>query len=80
MRKIESIGVVGSNVMELHAALTKLVGHARIASSGQLWGGSSSVDVTNEDGEELAEISLWEETLSDKSRVYNVTLRFSNVE
>lgn len=77
---ISSIQIVGSNVMELQGALTKMIYNARIACNGQDWGGALTVDVEDESGDELAEVLLIEETLSDKSKVYNVRLRFSNVE
>lgn len=76
---IHSIKIVGSNVMELQTALTSMNGHARMASGG-LHGGSSCIEVEDNDGNELAEVHLIEETLSDGSKVYNVRLRFSNIE
>ena len=80
-KKIKRIEIVGSNVMEIQRALTNLVGAARIASGGQNWGGSSTVGVEEaKHGEELASVDLIEETLSDGSKVYDIQLRFSNVE
>jgi hypothetical protein len=77
---ISKVEIVGSNVMELQAALTKLLGNARIAANGQDWGGGTCVDIEDQNGEELSSLELIEETLSDKSKAYNVRLRFSNVE
>ena len=79
-KTVQSIKIVGSNIQELQAALTKMIGSARMACNAQNWGGSSMVEVENAAGEELAEVLLIEETLTDKSKVYNVALRFSNVE
>ena len=76
---LTSVEIVGCNVMELQAALTKMVGAARVAANGVNFGGSSSIDIENQDGVELAAVDLIEETLSDNSKVYNVRLRFSNV-
>ena len=59
---------------------SKMIQNARMASNGQNWGGGSCVDVEDNSGDELAEVLLIEETLSDNSKVYNVRLRFSNVE
>ena len=79
-RIISTVQIVGSNMMELQAAMTKLGAAARMACNGQNWGGSSTIDVENHDREELASVELIEETLSDKSKVYNLRLRFSNAE
>ena len=79
-KQIATIQIVGSNVMEIQSALTKMIAAARMASNGVNFGGSSCIDVENQDGIEVAHIDLIEETLTDQSKVYNVRLRFSNVE
>ncbi len=79
-RIIHTIEIVGSNVMELQTALTKMIAAARMASNGKDFGGSGSIDVEDQNGQEVASVDLVEEVLSDKSKVYNVRLRFSNVE
>jgi hypothetical protein len=76
---ISTVEIVGSNAMELQAAITKLIANARIASNGQNWSGGSAIDIENDAGLELAQVDLIEETLSDSSKVYNIQLRFSNV-
>ena len=77
-KQIATIEIVGSNIMELQGALTKMIEAARRASNGVNFGGSSCIDVEDQRGEEVAHVDLIEERLSDKSKVYNVRLRFSN--
>jgi hypothetical protein len=81
---INTVDIVGSNVMELIGALNKMGYAARMACNGMnkgaAWGGSSTIDVEDQDGREIAHVDLIEETLSDKSKVYNVRLRFSDVQ
>ncbi len=78
-KKVHSIELVGSNLLELQGNITKMIQAARLARNGKNWGGACGIDVEDGEGNELAGIDLIEETLSDQSKVYNVVMRFSNV-
>jgi hypothetical protein len=78
-KKVHSIELVGSNLLELQGNITKMIQAARLACNGKNWGGACGIDVEDGEGNELAGIDLIEETLSDQSKVYNVVMRFSNV-
>jgi hypothetical protein len=77
-KKIHSVEMVGQSLMELQAALIEVYGAAQAASIEKQ--DSCIIDIENQDGEELASVDLIEETLTDGSKVYNIELRFSNVE
>lgn len=76
-RVIEAITFKGSNVRELQNAITKLTQAARIASNGQDWLGMEAMHVEDEDGFSVTTLELIEETLTDRSRVYNVRMYFA---
>lgn len=67
-----------ANLAELQGALTKLNAAARMASVPQLFQGSSTVLVEDEDGWNLTGLALVEERLSDGSKVFKVRLLFAS--
>lgn len=78
MKRVIAQESFSNNVRDFQAALTKMAGAARIASGAQPFGGSSTVLIEDEDGWNITGVELIEETLSDKSKVYNLRLKFDS--
>ncbi len=72
---IVSEKVKGNSIADVQAALTKMIGHARMRCNGE-FGGSSTVHVEESSGWNIREIQLVEERLSDGSNVYAARLVF----
>jgi hypothetical protein len=71
--------LISNDLASLQAALTKMIGAARMACNGQDFGGASTIHVEDEDGWNITGVALVEEILSDKSRVYNAQLLFGEL-
>ncbi len=76
---VEKIAIKAADVGSVQAALTKLIGSARLAHRGGAFGGSSTILVEDEDGWNLTGVQLVMDRLTDGSTVFKVEFLFDTL-